>query len=209
MTEVRTVNDFNSEYMYECWLDEVKAIGQPKKGEVIKNAVFYGLLIAMVLLAFFYSGGDEPAKRFGPFAYNTVLTGSMESVYSTGSLITSWAVQPNEPLMAGLENGTDIVFVKENGDVVVHRIIEIFENYEDSGQRAFRTQGTDNPMPDNWIIYEGNVVGRVTWHVPYVGNILALIASNILLFMGGVAVLCILFSLWKIVFTKDEKKKQN
>jgi hypothetical protein len=77
------------------------------------------------------------------------------------------------------------------------------EDYENSGQRAFRTQGVDNPSPDPWITYEGNIVGRVTWHVPYLGAAMALVAENIFYVVGGIAALAVLFALWKSVLKKD------
>jgi signal peptidase I, archaeal type len=205
MSKHRTINDFNREYLYKTWVEETEENRRPKRGSAIKSIAFYGALIAMILLAFFYSGSRDGAKRFGPFSYNTVLTGSMQSVYPQGSLITSWEIKKGEPLKAGLENGDDIVFVRENGDVIVHRIIEIIDNYEDTGQRAFITQGVNNSAPDNWITFEGNVIGRVTWHVPYVGNILQMISQNILIFIGIIVLITVILTLWKSVFKKEEK----
>lgn len=209
MNSVRTINDFNREYMYSLWKDEVKAAEKTGQGSFIRDAAFYVILTSLVMLAFFYNGNREPGKRFGPFSYNTVLTNSMQSVYPQGSLITSWAVKPAEPLNAGLENGTDIVFIRDNGDVVVHRIIEIIDNYEDSGQRAFKTQGVDNPAPDSWTTYEGNVIGRVTWHVPYVGNFFSMIAENLLWIILFLVIIFAIITLLKIVFEKEEPTPQG
>ena len=201
---VRNANDFNREYMYRVWCDEAAAAEKPRKDSFIKNVIFYSILFIIVALAFFYSGNHNSGKKFGPFAYNTVLTESMKSIYPPGSLITSWSIKPGEPLKAGLENGTDIVFIKdEKGTVVVHRIIEIMADYEDSGQRAFRTQGVDNPDPDTWVTYEGNVIGRVTWHAPYVGDILAAIGSSFLWIIAAIAILVLLAALLKTAFGKE------
>ena len=203
-SSIRTANTFNNEYMYRIWLDETSAASKPRKNAVIRSIIFYSILFIMVVLAFFYSNNNSPGKKFGSFAYNTVLTESMKSVYPPGSLITSWAVKPGEPLKAGMENGTDIVFVKdESCTVVVHRIIEIIEDYEESGQRAFRTQGVDNPEPDHWITYEGNVIGRVMWHMPYAGDILAFIGENILWVIIIITVLTAILTLMKIAFRKE------
>ena len=201
-TEIRNINDFNREYMYRIWSGEIETSKEPHKKSAVKNVIFYSVLLAAVALAFFYSGSKEPGKRFGPFTYNTVLTESMNSVSPKGSLITSWAIRPDEPLEAGLETGTDIVFLKEDGTVIVHRIIEIIEDYEDSGQRAFRTQGVDNPAPDSWITYEGNVLGRVTWHLPYAGDILLVIAENILWVVLITVALAFILTLFQTAFRK-------
>ena len=174
------------------------------QGTKIKNVIFYSILLIMVILAFFYSGNKNPGKKFGPLAYNTVLTTSMNSVYPKGSLIASWTIKSGESLKAGLENGTDIVFLKDKkGTLVVHRIIEIMEDYEDSGQRAFRTQGVNNPAPDPWVTYEGNVVGRVIWHIPYAGNVLAQISKNIILVVVVIAAVSIIITLLKFAVKKE------
>jgi signal peptidase len=199
----RDANDFNQEYMYRCWQEEIEAAGQPQKGAAVKSIAFYGILIIMVTMAFFYSTNSDPGKRFGAFSYNTVLTSSMQSVYPQGSLITSWAIKEGEPLQAGLGNGDDIVFVKEDETVVVHRIIEIMTDYEDTGQRAFKTQGVDNPTPDSWITYEGNVIGKVTWHVPYVGQGLLFISDNIMLVVGAIVAIAVLLALWQAALKKE------
>ena len=201
---VRTILDFNSEYAYKCWLAEEEEAVKPKKSNPVRSMIFYSFLIAMVLFAFIYSGQEGGGKKFGPLAYNVVLSGSMSPVYEKGALVVSWAVKPNEPLAAGLDSGDDIVFVLEDDRVVVHRIIETFEDYEDSGQRGFRTQGVDNPEPDNWVVYENNVIGQVIWQAPYLGDILALIAENFMIVIAAIIGLFILFTLLRTVFAKEE-----
>jgi len=205
---MRTVNDFNDEYLYRCWLEEVKTAEKPK-GSVIKNAIFYGVLVIIVLLAFVYSGSEQAGKTFGPFAYNTVLTESMKAVYPPGTLITSWKLREGEPVRAGLENGTDIVFLRdeESKQVIVHRIIEVIDNYEDTGMRGFRTQGVSNPKPDSWVVWEGRVIGKVTGHVHYLGMILEFIAAQFIWVIGGVAIIFGLITALRIVFAKDGEKR--
>ena len=206
MDTAKTLTQVNRDYGYHCYLEESKA--KPNsKGAIIKSAIFYSVLIIAVIFAFVWSGDDNSGKRFGPFSYNTVLSDSMTSVYPRGSLVASWAVKPDEPLKAGLADGNDIVFSMKDGKTVVHRIIEIIDNYEDSGQRAFVTQGVNNSRPDDEMVFEGNVIGRVTWHIPYVGSILAFIADNLLWFAAGIVGLFALSSLLRIVFKKEEPQK--
>ena len=197
------IDDFNRAYSNGRRPDGVRPVPHTGKGRIIKNALFYAALVLAILLAFFNYGNKNVGKHFGPFAYNTVLTDSMRSVYPKGSLITSWAVKPDEPLKAGLADGTDIVFTKQDGTVIVHRIVQIMDDYEGGGQRAFKTQGVDNPSPDTWITYEGNVIGRVTWHVPYAGEVLTLIAANIVWVVLFIVVLFAAVSLWRIVYKKS------
>ena len=195
--------DFNREYGYKCYLEEREILKAPPKGSLIKNMIFYSFLIVVVAFAFFWSNNNEAGRRFGKFSYHTVLTSSMQSVYPQGSLVTSWGIKPGELLHEGLTGGDDIVFVTESGKVIVHRIVEIIENNDNSGLRAFRTQGVENTSPDNFITYEGNVIGRVTWHIPYAGKILTTISENFLLFIAAVFIICILVSLLRLVFADN------
>ena len=189
----------------------MEAAKQPQKGAAVRSAIFYAALIGMVLFAFFYSGGENTGKSFGPFAYSRVLTGSMQSVYPQGSLIMSWAIKPDEPLRAGLDDGTDIVFITKNEatgkeKIVVHRIIEIMENYEDTGVRGFITQGVNNPESDPWgATSEINVIGRVIWHVPFVGDAMAFLAENVIWVVAVIVVLFVIGTMLKFAFKKEEQ----
>ena len=195
------------------------AAKQPPKGAAIKSAIYYLVLVILVLLVLFYSQKDEenPSRTFGPFAYHTVLTKSMQSVYPKGSLILSWDIgtAPISDLKAGLADGTDIVFMNPDKDVIVHRIIEIYDEYEDMGLgRGFVTQGTNNPRPDVWsdgttVTLEPRVIGRVIYCIPYAGDILAFIGENVKLFIGGIAIIFVLSMLIKIIISKDTNTQKE
>ncbi|MDR1805760.1 MAG: signal peptidase I [Clostridium sp.] len=199
----RNITDFNREYEFKLWLREEEELRKPRKGAVVKSILFYGFLLAMVTAAFFFSN-TQGGKQIGPFAYNNVLSESMQSVYPKGSLVVSWAVKSVDELSAGLADGTDIVFLKEDGQIVVHRIIEIMDNYEDSGLTAFRTQGVENDLPDSWVTYAGNVVGKVIWHLPYLGGVLAFIADNLLWVILSIVVIFSIIALLRFVFGKED-----
>ncbi len=201
--------EFNKQYDYLCFQEELEAEQKTTKGSIVKDTIFYGILVTAIIFAFIYSKNDEAGKRFGPFAYNTVLTGSMQSVYPKGSLVLSWALKPNEQLRTGLDIGDDIVFLIKGDTTVVHRILNITENYEDSGQRMFTTQGVENPAPDDYITYEDNVLGRVIFHIPYLGAMLAFIAEKMIWFIAGTIILFALSALLRIVFSDDDGKKKD
>lgn len=202
----RTILDFNAEYTYQRWREDLDKAKKPRRGTWIKNALFYSALIGLILFAFFYmsdkSGGG---KKFGSLSYYKVLTTSMQSVYPQGALVVAWDLEPDEPLTAGLENGTDIVFLKdEDNTVIVHRIIEVMEDYEGQGVRAFQTQGVNNNAPDPWITDERNVLGRVVWHMAGAGDVLAYISEHIILTIAGVVALFVLLTMLRYVLTKDK-----
>lgn len=204
---MRTLTAFNENYEYMV----IKKVlsGEDKKSSPLKSAIFYFALAAMVLIAFVYSNSDDAknfGKKIGPLAINNVLTDSMDSVYPAGTLIGSWSLAPGEELSAGLSGGDDIVFITENGKVVVHRIVKIFDDYEDSNQRGFVTQGVENNEPDTEVTFEGNVMGKVVWSVPYVGRILLTISENILFVIAGLGVIVIIGALLKYAFEPVKKK---
>lgn len=200
---MRNIHTFNNEYLYQCWLEETQTGSKPDKYALIKNILFYGLMLLLVLFAMFANLSGSNGRKLGPLAYNTVLTSSMKDVYPPGSLILSWELGVDETVATGLENGTDIVFVRENGTVVVHRVIEVTENYEDSGQRGFNTQGVNNAAPDSWVTYEGNVIGKVVFSVPYLGAILSFIGENVVLVGVAMLLLMLVISLWKTALSKE------
>jgi len=204
----KSLIEFNREYTYKCYVEETTPEA-PKKNAPIKTTVFYSALIIIVLFTFFWSNNNAAGKRFGPFAYNSVLSTSMQSAYPKGSLVASWAIKPDDKLKAGLADGDDIVFVTESGKIIVHRVVEIMENYDDSGLRAFRTQGIENSAPDTFITYEGNIIGRVVWHTPHVGKILASISENFFLIIAIITVVCIFVYLLKIAILGNAPKKEH
>ena len=204
---MRTLTEFNRDFEYRGF----KRIfsGEEKKSSPVKSAIFYFALIALVIIAFVYSGSGDVGKRFGPFAFHSILTDSMESVYPVGTLIFSWQVKPEETLNAGLANGDDIVFTAQDGRVYAHRIIEIMNDFEDSGQRGFRTQGVNSPNPDSFVTFEGNVIGKIFFSIPYLGGILGIIAENIYFVLGVVGVVFVIAVLLRRAFAPEKKIAQE
>jgi len=166
------------------------------------NVLFYGLLVAVLIAGLFYgtvnagSGGGRTV--FGYYIFK-VLTSSMQSELPKGSLILC------KPTDTGtIETGDDITFFVDKDTTVTHRVIAIYENYENSGQRGFETKGIENPHPDDDIVYADNVLGKVVWHIPNVDSTIGYFRKNwlimLLLFLGLIGLGITL----KILFSKDE-----
>lgn len=197
----KPLNEFNKEFEYK--LLEKNTDSEPKKRKkgpaaVISSIIFYLVLICMVLATFIYSQQSKTGNNFLGFSYYNILTGSMRSVYPPGTFVLVRSVDANT-----LDVGDDIAFFKDQETVVTHRIIEAENNYNGSGQRAFRTQGTDNPSPDSYITYQGNVIGKVVWSMPVLGFVFDYIANNVILI--AVAIIC-LFALsfcLRVFFSKQ------
>ena len=142
-----------------------------------------------------------------------VLTGSMEPEIPQGALIIINRLDPSE-----LQVGDDITFAVAPTITFTHRIIDIYENYADSGQRGFRTLGIANDAPDPEIVSEGNVVGRVVRPIPWVGNAVsfmhAIVNESAYLALAGVFIVVFVLLTYAIrgLLSKpkdEEQEKQN
>lgn len=115
-----------------------------------------------------------------------VLTGSMETEIPKGSLIVTHWTDPDK-----LEVGDDITYMINSTTTITHRIIEVKEDYADTGERAFVTQGVCNPNPDKEPVAAVNVVGKVIFHSYMLGRLLGFIQEHWLwiavLFVLGMA----------------------
>ena len=103
-------------------------------------------------------------KIFGLQVY-TVLSGSMEPEYQTGSIIYVKSVEANE-----LQVGDVITYKLTANTNATHRIIEIFSN-EDGNELRFRTKGDANDTADASHVKEGEILGKTVFTIPYLGYI--------------------------------------
>lgn len=154
------------------------------------------LIALMVLLAVLLVG----LRAFGLQIY-TVLSGSMEPVYRTGSLIYVRKVDPH-----ALEEGEVITFRLANGTVATHRIIEVEQSTVAYGCNAYRTQGDANKMPDGAAVEEAQILGSPLFTVPYLGYFAAYIQSPPGVYVAlGVSVAIILYVIAVDLIVGDKK----
>jgi signal peptidase len=143
------------------------------------DIAFYVLLAGAVGLVFFFtSAGDKP-HSLGGIAVFSVLSESMQSVYPKGSLIVVHQVDPNDLVV-----GNDVTYIREDGETVTHRIVDITEDIDGKGNRGFTTQGVQNSTPDPEPIYAPNVIGEVVFHVPFLGHVVQLMRAHLLIFIA-------------------------
>lgn len=200
----RSLDEINAEFSKEYQLPYGEEDPQKnKKARLISNITFYGSLVLLLLVVFTYTQSGASRSIFG-YSYYNILTTSMQSTIPQGSFILVKETPAEE-----LQVGDDITFFKNADTIVTHRIIGIQANYEDSGQYGFRTQGTDNLNPDKEITYEGNVIGKVVFHIPRLGFVLEYLANNIWLIVIAFALILALSYFLKILFTPDETDTEN
>ena len=122
---------------------------------------------ALVVLAVALAVALVGVRLLG-FEVYTVLSGSMEPTYKTGSLIWVDKCEPEE-----VEVGDPITFVlNEDLDVATHRVIEI-----DAANSHFYTQGDANDSPDGSPVHFENLIGVPVFTVPCLGYFVSYIQS--------------------------------
>jgi len=169
----------------------------------IKNFLYYGLLIAIVVTAYFVGNTtNQPRTVFG-YSVFTVLTGSMRSEIPEGSLIITKYTDPNQ-----IEVGDDITYLREDLSTVTHRVVEIYENYNNSGVRGFRTKGIDNPMADTNIIHPNNILGVVVFHVAGVGSFFVYVQQNpLLIVLIGIILIALVYTIRYICWNRKSRRR--
>ena len=171
---------------------------------IVLNVLYYGFLVLLVVGVFLVSnmGSGGKVKTFGGFAALTVLSSSMEDVYPKDSIILVKETPASE-----LTIGDDITYIANQTTVITHRIIEITENGNGRGGRAFKTKGVNNPNPDSYQVFEENVVGKVIWSSYILGRGIKFVSKNwpLVLFLLAVFVGLIVV-LNKILLEDDDEE---
>jgi signal peptidase len=141
---------------------------------IISSALFY-LAILILLLTTVLAGGDSGApKMILGYSYFTVLTSSMQDEIPQGSFILVRRVEARD-----LQAGDNITYMRDAATSVTHKIVQVYENYDNSGMRGFQTQGVNNEHPDNDIVSASNVLGKVVMVLPAVGATIMNLRANI------------------------------
>lgn len=118
------------------------------------------LVIFAVIIAFLISG----MRIFGFQVYG-VLTGSMEPAYPTGSLIYVKDVDART-----LRVNDVITFSVSPNVVATHRIVELVPDSTNPAVTLYRTKGDANNEVDATLVAERNIIGKVSFCVPFLGN---------------------------------------
>lgn len=160
------------------------------------------LILSIAVIASKLTGKEQ--NIFG-YELKSVLSGSMEPTFLTGSII---AIKTGGD-MTGFQPGDVITFMKKENVFVTHRIIEVIHDGENV---LYRTKGDFNNNADGDLVNSSNVIGKYTgFTIPYAGYFFAYASTNI-----GSALLLIIpglllignstFSFWREL-SKIEKNK--
>ena len=150
------------------------------------NAVTTLLVAAVVVLAVLLVG----ARLVGLHVF-TVLSGSMEPTYHTGSLIYVKEVDPYE-----IQPGQVITFLLSEDTVATHRVVEVVPDEEDESVIRFRTKGDANDTVDGSLVHYKNVIGTPVFTIPklgYVANYIQHPPGTYMAIAAGAVLLALIF----------------
>jgi signal peptidase len=118
------------------------------------------ILLALVILAMTFL---FLAPHFLGMNFFTIYGGSMMPTIPIGSVVAVKSVEAS-----AIKVGDTVAFRTgtEGDKVVTHRVVEVSN---DSGALSFRTSGDANANPDANVVLAENVVGKVWFHVPFLG----------------------------------------
>ena len=128
-------------------------------GARITGAISTILVVIVVIIALLLVGVRLIGLK--PF---TVLSGSMEPTYHTGSLIYVKSVDPMT-----IEAGTPITFMLDENTIATHRVVGVVPDEEDPTVVRFRTKGDANENEDGTLVHCKNVIGVPKFSIPYLG----------------------------------------
>ncbi len=178
--------------------------------KIISSLVTYLLIGVMICLAIIVisskTSGGEPTI-FG-YQLKTVLSGSMEPTFQTGSII---AIKPKQEEMT-YQKGEVITFRAEDDKLITHRIVDAKQV---DGEWIYTTKGDHNESVDAAPVLSQNVIGHyVDFTVPYVGYLLSYASSKagaalLLIVPGVILFLYSIGSIFQVVREIDGKTEKR
>ena len=164
--------------------------------------IFTSALVALaVLLALLLVG----ARLVGLQVF-TVLSGSMEPTYHTGSLIYVKKVDATK-----LSEGTVITFMLDEDTIATHRIVGVVPDEDDPSVIRYRTKGDANENEDGGLVHYKNIVGTPAFSIPklgYFANYIQHPPGTYVAISAGALILLLMFLPELLgMLTGDEKKE--
>lgn len=130
---------------------------------IVTVVLFINLILIVCLVISSKASGGEP-QIFG-YQVKTVLSGSMEPTFMTGSVI---AVKPlNQEESKSLAKDDIITFQTADDMLITHRVVDVVKSGD---QVMYETKGDNNNAPDLDLVLSDNVRGQyANFTVPYIG----------------------------------------
>ncbi len=169
-----------------------------KKIRKIWNVLSSVIVVLVVVLAIALAG-----VRLIGFRVFTVLSGSMEPTFQTGSLIYVKNADPTE-----LRAGDVITYMLNEDTVATHRIVEVLSDPQRPSLLQFRTKGDANNAVDALPVLSENVIGKPVFAIPKMGYFASYIQKPPGLYVAvAVGAFLLLLVFLPNIFGKSSKKK--
>jgi len=164
------------------------------------NVITSLLVTVVIILALLLAG-----VRFIGFQVFTVLSGSMEPAYQTGSLIYVKDVDYRD-----LGEGDVITFMLNEDTVATHRIVGVVPDENDPSVVRYRTKGDANDAEDGSLVHYKNVIGSPVFTIPKLGYVANYIQNppGTYIAMSGGAILMILVFLPDLLGSDEPEEKK-
>ena len=167
----------------------------------IWDCVTTALVAIVVVLAVLLVG-----VRLVGFQVFTVLSGSMEPTYHTGSLIYVKEVDYKE-----IEAGQVITFMLDEDTVATHRVVEVVPDESDATVLRYRTKGDANDAEDGSLVHYKNVLGSPVFSIPKLGYLANFIQNppGMYIAISAGAILLLLVFLPDLLFEEENKGEEK
>ena len=139
-------------------------------------------------------------RIFG-FQIYGVTSGSMEPEYPKGSLVYVQKVNVNDLRVRDV-----ITYQLDKKTISTHRINEIVRDQTNPNVIKFRTKGDANAEADNRLVTEADIIGKVAFCIPHLGNLASYIQKPPGLYVAiviGIALVTV------VVITDKESGKES
>ena len=163
--------------------------------------IFTSILVAIsVIIAVLLVG-----VRLVGFQVYTVLSGSMEPTYHTGSLIYVKSVDYRD-----IKSGNVITFMLDEDTIATHRVVQVIPDEEDATVLRYQTKGDANDVVDGSLVHYKNVIGCPVFSIPYMGYLANYIQNppgTYIVITAGALLLLLVFL--PDLFQQDERDLKN
>ncbi len=159
----------------------------------VTRLVLEGLIfVSLISLVFVGTIADLPFAKGHQFF--VVLSGSMEPVLRTGSMIL--VNKSKAPVNKG-----DVItfFTPRTNRLTTHRVLNV--TYDEKVKKnLYSTKGDANQDPDPWILTDENIVGRMRFTIPFAGYLVTFARTPKGFFLLAVlpGLLLIIDEIWKV-----------
>lgn len=165
------------------------------------NIISTVLVAVVVILALLLAG----ARLLGMQVF-TVLSGSMEPAYHTGSIIYVKKIATED-----IQPGTVITFMLDEDTVATHRVTAVVPDQEDPTVVRFRTKGDANNAEDGSLVHYKNVIGTPVFTIPGLGYVANYIQHppGTYVAISAAAVLLLLVFLPDVLAPEKKRARRN